>query len=410
MPQFLLEVLSKDELYNITKPIYKQIKRKDSKIQILEKIQKHISPFPENLAELKKQLAIVLPYGKNKQVYFKNLNTQSRFVLQKLSENRWNEILTYCNITLNDEDLFNDLLNDNPTDFQVLYFKVDKEISNNTTCIELCIYKDIVGKNDDELYNYVWIKMNVDEGYLTVHVNPQDSLMVSLYTTRSLFKEILQKIESIFRITLSENMLFAREKLFLIYSEYIKKFEEPYKNRVDSIDDLIQEHLTPVAQALDLNQSTSNQLLSRYKTLLERFLIINKVDTPEEFEREGIINKFAISDQSGGKATLLNADDDQGIDVSNLYLDIRDTLDEVKQLDKLWVDWIRQIPAESDADLQISLDLGQNFENTKRKYERIRTFLDVSQDALVISFMRDHYVTKGDVDYVLKKITEFIQS
>jgi len=338
------------------------------------------------------------------------LNTQSRFVLQKLSENRWNEILTYCNITLNDEDLFNDLLNDNPTDFQVLYFKVDKEISNNTTCIELCIYKDIMGKNDDELYNYVWIKMNVDEGYLTVHVNPQDSLMVSLYTTRSLFKEILQKIESIFRITLSENMLFAREKLFLIYSEYIKKFEEPYKNRVDSIDDLIQEHLTPVAQALDLNQSTSNQLLSRYKTLLERFLIINKVDTPEEFEREGIINKFAISDQSGGKATLLNADDDQGIDVSNLYLDIRDTLDEVKQLDKLWVDWIRQIPAEPDADLQISLDLGQNFENTKRKYERIRTFLDVSQDALVISFMRDHYVTKGDVDYVLKKITEFIQS
>lgn len=156
--------------------------------------------------------------------------------------------------------------------------------------------------------------------------------------------------------------------------------------------------------------------------LIERNLIINDIHNYLRYhiDRAGVIDRISLTDLSGASANVLSGDSD-GLDVANIYFDIRETIDEIKKLDKVWIKWFSgQIISSSALQVQQQLELFEveELEESEEEPEQstlledeesntIITRLEVNKDYVVINFLKKYWISKEVQDYVLSIIKEF---
>lgn len=369
---------------------------------IIERIENYINTENKKndfLEFLKEELK----YGKNKQIFYKHIELDDITILNDLS--KVEHFLALSNIPTTN---FNNLLKSCPKNNDILFLEIEKNKKNpiKVNNIEICIYKEVQTKNNhtETHSNYVWIELNVVEQYLTVRVRTFGQPMIDRYTTKRLFHDILQQLKSIFKVLLNSKMNNAKNTLYKMYKEYINHAELPYRNKVKGIEKTISESQKDVFSALGIEHSSklAENIIFRYSRLLERMLIIDDLDNYNSYQKNriAIVERISVSDSTGAHANVLSGDED-GLDVANLYFDVRDTIDEIKSLNKLWIKWFKENEVISE---QMSLFPNENIRKIVKQYQ---TRFESFKNCVIITFMKDHFVPKEVQDFVFSCFREF---
>lgn len=368
-----------------------------TKKEMIDRIENFIVR-PSERDSFERFLVDQLKYNKNKQLFYCNLG----IVNQKILRNKTSVKQKLAAKKLPSEP-FNNLLNENPNNNDILYLDFLFE-ENKIQSIEMCVFKEIQPKEQDTsnslLYNYVWVELNVEEDFMLTRVRNQQH-MQNYYTTRSIFKEIKEKIEEIFSIHLNINMLTAKETLYKMYSEFILKAELPYHKMVEDISDKITASQNPIFEALkiDNNSNTAISIISRYKKLLERILILEGFEIYNDTSNDkiAIVEKISMSDDTGASAHILPGDED-GLDVATIYFDVRDTIDEMKILNKLWLRWFYK----KEEAMQLNL-----FKDKEVEIEQYSTRMEVYKSFVIITFMTQQSIEREVQEYVFNSFRRF---
>lgn len=198
----------------------------------------------------------------------------------------------------------------------------------------------------------------------------------------------------------------SKETFYKMYKEFITSAELPYRESVEKLDTDISEANMDILEQLGIGSDTDlfKSIILRYKRMLERMLIIEDLDTYNTYNtyhdnREAVVERIALIDSSGATANVLSGDED-GLDVATIYFDIRDTIDEIQQLNKVWVKWF----IEQHISQQISLFPEEGIEEYVNCYS---TRFECFKDYAMITFLKDQFVSKEVQDYVFSRFREF---
>ncbi|PIC65378.1 hypothetical protein CSV79_01795 [Sporosarcina sp. P13] len=336
-----------------------------------------------------------LKFNKNKQLFYNHLGLTNRGILKTPK-------IVKQKLTLNSvpDTPFNDLLKEEPKNNEILF--LDYTIHNREIeLIEMCIFKEIFPKGDkvEYLYNYVWVELNIKNDYMIVRVRNQQH-MQNFYTTRSIYLEVRSMIENIFSVHLNINMLPSKETLYNMYKEFILKAELPYHNLVNENNDIIVNSQIPMFKKLGIREdsNTAETIINRYKKLIERILTLEDFayyTEPVEAPKAKV-TKISMSDDTGASA-YIQPNDIDGLEIATIYFDVRDTIDEMKTLNKLWLTWNHET-------INDQLDL---FNATTSTFEKYPTRFEVYRDYVIITFMEERSVDKEVQQYVFEAFREF---
>lgn len=132
--------------------------------------------------------------------------------------------------------------------------------------------------------------------------------------------------------------------------------------------------------------------------------------------KKGYINMFDFKDDRGGRINARSQHISTPIQTSDIFFDTRETIDEVKLLDSLWVVWFKRpegviedmenIEWELDTDEE-DFELGNEVQTTadESKVIRINTKIAAYTGFYKIEFKR--YLLKEEYDHVLSLIKSF---
>lgn len=370
-----------------------------NKAEIIERIENSLSTEPIKKA-FSDFLIKELKYGKNKQLFYCHLDIKNQTLLK--NKHHVQQQLALHNIP---RESFNNLLKEDPINDEILFLKLDRSEENksNIGIIEFCIYKEIETNNSNTnlLSNYVWIELNLDENFMLIRVRPQQN-MINFYTTRSLCEEITDRIQSLFDVSFKVNMLATKETLYKMYKEFILKAELPYHETIEAISNEIEESQKEILLKLNIveDSAIAKNILFRYKKLLERILILEDFDTysTETEERSAIVERLSMSDRTGASANILPGDED-GLEVATIYNDVRDTIDEIMMLNKVWIKWFYTQP---DLSKQLTM-----FDNEPINISQYKTRIEVFDKYLILTFLKDQYIEKEVQDFVFDSFRKF---
>ncbi|MEK4024436.1 hypothetical protein [Sporosarcina sp. FSL W7-1283] len=363
--------------------------------------------------------------GKNRQIFFSRFEISGLAILKDVTTVK-------NNLRANElpSDNFNDLLRDDLEDGSLIYLNIlsNSEEPSKTEKIELCFYKEVEPTEDytgdkDKFTDYIWVEINTNEQYVIVKVKPHTQQYVSNYhTSKKTYEYILERLKTIFSLKRS-NMIYFKEVFYKMFKEFTEAAEEPFRQIVNQKREEIFRFQDTFLPSVGISSDSDiNDITNRYMRLIERNLIINDIHNYLRYhiDRAGVIDRISLTDLSGASANVLSGDSD-GLDVANIYFDIRETIDEIKKLDKVWIKWFSgQIISSSALQVQQQLELFEveELEESEEEPEQstlledeesntIITRLEVNKDYVVINFLKKYWISKEVQDYVLSIIKEF---
>lgn len=317
---------------------------------------------------------------------------------------------------------FNDLLRVDPVDEDLLYLNIEKYGENDTFIrrIKMCFYKEIepsegfVGKRS-KFTDYIWVEIFPEDQLLLIKLPPHtQQYMVNFYTSKNTRDEIFLRLQKIFPLTVM-NMLYTKEVLYTIFKELTEIAEQPYRDGIMKYEQDIDRFHSELLPLIGLPESDFQEIKTRYIRLLERNLILNDLENYQSYHqnRIGVVSRIALTDLSGATANVLSGDAD-GLDVADFYFDIRETIDHMKKLDKLWVKWFLIGPEKVDQPDEEQMEIEEEeledevaLEVSKDEENSIETRFEVTKDYVIINFTKKFFVSKGVQDYVLSRFIEF---
>jgi len=280
-------------------------------------------------------VATVFKYGNNRIILtsFVNINPTSDILMQESLERRlknksepagkYNKL-----IELTEKDRF---LQDT-----LVYQDINVDSDQQVQSIERCYCRtDTVYRTDDKgettsmlLYFFTWVNLDVSNRIITIHTrNPGVS---HLRESRAINSKL------------------------------------DYRTDIDSI-----------------------KLLDRMIRLYERGLITQNEELYTQYHdgKYGIIQRIVFCDNTGANVSAKVKEIEQNISNYDIYFDTRDTLDEKKMLDKLWVVWYyTPIGKQTKRDYLVKFEI---------------------QDDFYVSHFIGPYLMEEVADYVFSKFREF---
>lgn len=253
--------------------------------------------------------------------------------------------------------------------------------------------------------NYVWIDIFPQDKYLQIKIRPySNNYFVNLENSKRDFEYYWRFLKDLFGIVYTD-MSETKGLLYNIFKELTAKADAPYAEKVKAKLLEIEAKIEELAHSLELSSSKEPvDIPNRVSRLFERALILSDLINYRAYDGQkiGIVDRIDFSDQSGAKVNALSGN--EGIEVADIYFDTRETLDELKSLNKLWVRWFIVAPvAESDPieEPEESVSEGQH------KIEQVETRLEVYDNRVSITFLNEQFVPKEVQDYVLSLFRSF---
>lgn len=292
---------------------------------------------------------------------------------------------------------FNDLRNsvDPDESWCLCYRKVSTRLQV-VEKIDLCFVKatmvDFTIQTDDgeqiqkrQQTEYTWSVIYPQQEKIIIKVwNRQGNAYETMGKSRILHDEVLEMVCNIFGLTISRKVIDTKAILYKMFKDLTETAEKPFREQVDGIATQINQFAVACAQQLGLpGASNPINLPLRLHRLLERALIQHDLDGYKSFfdGKRGVVDRIAFSDPTGAFVNARSGEFQEGIEVADIYFDTRDTIEELKMLDKLWVSWFQLCP-------------GAMFP------ERIETKVEVCKDYYIIQFLYA-YTTREVEEHVL---------
>jgi hypothetical protein len=300
---------------------------------------------------------------------------------------------------------FNSLLDPNTEPDQMVYLNIQKGESNKVNQISMAFTKETVIEIETEegmtkeksIISYVWIDIFPNRNYLQIKFRPYtNNYIVNFEKTRRDFDHYWKFLKDTFGIVYT-NMSESKSTLYNIFKVLTEKAEAPYSKKVNDIMSEIETKVKEIAQSVRLSDyKWPVDIPVRVARLFERALILSDITNYKAYDSEkiGIVDRIDFSDQSGAKVNALSGD--EGIEVADIFFDTRETLDELKQLNKLWVRWFLPNPIVSDQESE-----------SEEEIKQVETRLEVFDNRVVMQFLNMHSVPKEVQDYVLSLFRKF---
>lgn len=280
----------------------------------------------------------------------------------------------------------------NSEEHQMIHFDYKCE-ENEVESIEMCFaYQVLINKvvEDGQIIiidetDYVWIHIDNTNELFTLSVRPRSNTSESSGRTFQLYEHYSNFLTKIFSIKYLSNDDF-KGVLYNIFKELTTKAETPYVTKVAPLVPEINEVCSRWAVSLGLPSSQEPVNLSfRFKRLLERALIQDDFFAFRSYSegKQGTIDKFYYADESGARVNA-SASEGDGIELSDIYFDTRETIDDQRMFNKLWVTW---------------------FLPKSQSYKESEVRIEATSKYYLIHFFK--YLSGGEKEHVLSTIETF---
>lgn len=342
-------------------------------------------------------VATVFKYGNNRIILtsFVNINPTSDILMQESLERRlknksepagkYNKL-----IELTEKDRF---LQDT-----LVYQDINVDSDQQVQSIERCYCRtDTAYRTDDKgettsmlLYFFTWVNLDVSNRIITIHTrNPGASHLHESRAINSVHEKFIQIFKDLFSLS-TQNIVHQKRTLYNIYKEMTDTAEKPFREKVDTYKKDFEDFYNTMNSKLDYRTDIDSiKLLDRMIRLYERGLITQNEELYTQYHdgKYGIIQRIVFCDNTGANVSAKVKEIEQNISNYDIYFDTRDTLDEKKMLDKLWVVWYyTPIGKQTKRDYLVKFEI---------------------QDDFYVSHFIGPYLMEEVADYVFSKFREF---
>ncbi|CDO03112.1 hypothetical protein BN988_01612 [Oceanobacillus picturae] len=258
--------------------------------------------------------------------------------------------------------------------------------------IELTLIETIRVSNKNSIMkenNIYFVRVDLLENYLYIRMRPRGNAVELINQDYkkipdvTFYKKIRNICEKMLGIETIDSTHF-KTTLYKIAKELTEKAEEKSRTEVNRHIDKIERFAQEMASSLNGFETRNFDMNFRLRRLFERALIQSDFKQLKQREpgKKGFINAFHFSDRSGGKVKARSKEKERSIDLSEIYYDTRDTIDQQEAYDNLWVNWF--MPGQKNT---------------------INTRLEANNEFYQVHFYK--YLYKGDLEYVLSEIGYF---
>ncbi|MCM3118159.1 hypothetical protein M3610_23305 [Neobacillus sp. MER 74] len=282
----------------------------------------------------------------------------------------------------------------------------------------------------EPINTYVCVELDLLNNLLVLRVRSQSSIKSGQdvnspsVTANYLAKKYLKRFEDDYGFEYldgaAEEM---KNTMYKIEKEMTNFIELQFKPKIEESQDLINNFTTQIAENLNLPSNTEPlNLPERIIGLLERAMIMKNEDVIKMYVegKKGYVNMFDFKDDRGGRINARSQHRSMPIQTSDIFFDTRETIDEVKLLDNLWVAWFKELKSpEIDEEIQDSFELDldsededidisvsdNEFTEHERKAIRIKTKIASYTGYYKMEFKR--YLIKEEYNHVLSLIESF---
>lgn len=344
-----------------------------------------------------KYVANVFKYGNNRIILtsFVNINPTSDILVQNSLERRLkskNEPTDKYNllVDLSEEDRF-------PQD-TLVYQEINNNDDYQVQTIERCYCRtETVYLTDEQgettsslLHFFTWISLNISNRIITIHTrNPGKTHLHESRAINGVYEKFICIFKELFGLS-TQNIIHQKRTLYNIYKEMTDTAEKPFREKVNTYKKDFEEFYNSMNSKLNYRTDIDSiKLLDRMIRLYERGLITQNEDLYTQYYdgKYGIVQRIVFCDNTGANVSAKVKEIEQNISNYDIYFDTRDTLDEKKMLDKLWVVWYYT-------------PIGKR---TKRDY----TVKFEIQDDYYVSHFIGPYLMEEVAEYVFSKFREF---
>lgn len=360
-----------------------------AKTEILNRIEQFLNKGKLPYSTWEEFVSHELKNGHNRSIYRVRLNKAS---LTKLSTvDRLKEALTSAGYP---NSKFSDIVNSFPDseEPELVYFnytsagndvlKVEMGFSSLFWTNKVLDENEIIQVDETD---YVWVEIDTESELLTMSFRPRGNTNESSGRIYYLYEMYTTLLTDIFSLRYLTNDDF-KSVLYNVFRELTSKAEKPYVQKVEPLLPEIEAICNKFAKTIGLPNSTDPvNLPTRFKRLLERALIQNDFFNFKAYKegKIGTVEKFHYADDTGARVNA-SANEGDGIELSDIYFDTRDTIDDQRKFNKLWVTFF--LP-----------------EGYEAKQTEVR--LEANSKYYLIHFFR--YLTGGEKDHVLSQIETF---
>lgn len=332
-------------------------------------------------------IADEISHGKNRKLYISSITPMIatylkdlQFVKASLRKNQ------FCEEPINKlRTLFK------PTERELGYLKYSFN-EGDLVKISLCFvdtHKDEI-ETECESTNYLWVDIYPFEEKMIIKIwLKAGNIFAAQSTMKKMYDEILDVVKNLFSISI-RSTIGEKQILFKIFKHLTDVASRPFRKQVASLEEKVDGFSTECATILQINnESLHVDLPYRIKRLFERVLIQANFDLYEKPAegKIGYVTKVSFSDATGANVKA-RAAINREIQTADIFFDTRDTLEEIKNMDKLWVVWFYQ---------------------NGKEIEKVETKIEVFPYYYVIHFTR-LYTTKEAEELVLSNFKQFEDS
>lgn len=354
------------------------------KDDVINAIEEAVQNHEISLVEVTTFIKNELKYGHNRSLYFNEIDQASVLQLRKLNEEDLVKILSSKGWKVEESSLVDIYL---PKKMLLcdLYFEMGKQIDFTFVETIQTKRKDVVTREN----NYYFVSLDLINSTVQIRIRPRSNIakldgsgnIVELINSNLHFYKIKREIISIFGFELIDSTFF-KTVLYKIAKKLTEEAENEWKDKLDVCKDEIELFDIEIQKKLPEINSLQFNFSFRLKRLIERALIQSNYKKNTQ-NKIGYVQMFDFSDKTGGKIKAKTKEDKE-IQSSDLYYDVRDTIDSVKSLDNLWVHWF--------------------LSPTKT----IRTKFEVTSEYYLIHFYK--YLDEDELKNVLSKVESFKRS
>ncbi len=383
----LIEYLNFESLRNFLRPI-PSIQSSGLKADLIARIEEAINNnvLPkETFAEF---LSHELRYGHNRVLFITRINSATLHKIKDFS--RLKEALKTAGLPNEEFSNYIDFVphSDKPELVHLEINRVGAAVQQIVLCFaNMVLVNRTTGEMTSSLEDtdYAWVTIDIINEQLIVALRPRSNFSnetsAKSVATFDHYTNYLSRIFSLKYFSNDE----MKSILYNIFKEMTTKAERPYVEKVRPLESEITRFCNEVAASIGLPSCEKPvNLPFRVRRLLERALIQEDFFNFKAYSigKVGTVERFLYADETGARVNA-TTDDSEGIGLKDIYFDTRDTIDDQKTFNKLWIQWFY------DSDPQ----------------NNISTKLEVTSKYYIIHFYKYH--TGDEQKHVLSAIETF---
>jgi len=277
----------------------------------------------------------------------------------------------------------------------------------------------------EEVNTYICAELDLTSNMLVLKIRSQKALKESQdinspnVTANFLAKKYLDRLHQEYGLEYLDGASDEiKNTMYNIEKELTSFIELQFQPKVLEHEELIRSFTADIAEKIGLSSDTEpTNLPERLIGLLERALIVENESVVEEYQegKKGYINKFDFKDDKGGRINARSKHKSAPIQTSDIFFDMRETIDEVKLIDGLWVVWFMALDGRDVEDAQLELEVDRDddeidveekvLEQGERKIIKIKTKIVAYRGFYKVEFAT--YLTKEEYEHVLSLIESF---